>query len=236
MSPPPDLSTITAISFDGDATLWDFETMMRRALERTREELLRLRPSDAIRGLSVEDMVRIRQEIGRELKGVEINLERVRLIAFQRTLEYVGIHDDDLADHLNEFYREHRFSGVELYPDTLPTLDALAGRYKIGLVSNGNSYPEKVGLAGRFEFVLFAQDCGFAKPDARIFDAALAQAACSRDELLHVGDSLADDVQGARNAGVRSVWLNRAGAANDTDIEPDHEIATLTELCELVQS
>ncbi len=230
----PNLSTITTVSFDGDDTLWDFDLMMRRALERTREELVRLRPGDATRGLSVEDMIRIRDDVAREVKGVEINLERVRLMAFHRTLEHVGIRDEDLADHLNAFYRVHRFRNVELFADALPTLDALAGRYKIGLVSNGNSYPEKVGLAGRFEFVLFAQDCGFAKPDARIFDAALAQAGCSRDELLHVGDSLSDDVQGARNAGVRSVWLNRDGASNDTDIEPDYEIATLTELCELV--
>ena len=50
--------------------------------------------------------------------------------------------------------------------------------------------------------------------------------------MLHVGDSLRSDVAGATDAGVHSVWLNREGAANDTEIRPDYEVAALTEIPE----
>ena len=49
-------------------------------------------------------------------------------------------------------------------------------------------------------------------------------------ELLHVGDSLNNDVAGANEAGAQSAWLNREGLANDTGIRADHEISTLAEL------
>ncbi len=224
-----DLRTITTISFDADGTLWDFEKLMRRALARTREELIRLRPCDATRGLSVEEMVRIREEVAAELRGKEINLERVRLAAFARTLERLDMPDETLAKQINAFYVERRFENVELYPDVIPTLDALA-RYTIGLVSNGNGYPERSGLAGRFDFVVFSQECGFEKPDPRIFDVALRQAGCTAGEMLHVGDSLGDDVRGAENAGVRSAWLNREGVPNTSDVRPSVEIRSLADL------
>ena len=49
-------------------------------------------------------------------------------------------------------------------------------------------------------------------------------------DVVRVGDSLENDVAGATGAGIRSVWLNRHGVANDTGIKPDHEIASLSEL------
>jgi len=47
---------------------------------------------------------------------------------------------------------------------------------------------------------------------------------------MHIGDSLAADVEGARRAGAVSVWLNRDRKPNHTDIRPDHEIHSLIEL------
>jgi putative hydrolase of the HAD superfamily len=48
--------------------------------------------------------------------------------------------------------------------------------------------------------------------------------------MLHVGDSLENDVAGARNAGAHSVWLNRENVPNDTEIRPDYEVVSLTEI------
>jgi len=122
---------------------------------------------------------------------------------------------------LNTVYLQQRFGDTRPYDDVLPTLDALHGRYRLGLLSNGNSYPERCGLPDRFHFVVFAQDHGIEKPDRRLFEVALARAGCRPQELLHVGDSLTNDVAGAQGAGVRSVWLNRYGAQNDSAVEPD---------------
>jgi len=231
MSSVSQFAEVNTISFDGDATLWDFDSVMRRSLWCVLQELRRLAPGEETERLTVAQMIRIRNAAAQELEGKRLG--RIRLIAFQRTLEQVGVTDHGLAARLNALYRKYRTEGTELYPDVLPTLDALAARFRLGLLSNGNTYPEHCGLNGRFAFVVFSQDCGVAKPDPRIFDVVLEKAGCSRRQLLHVGDSLQTDVAGARNARVKSVWLNRTGARNNKGIEPDLEVTTLAGLLPL---
>jgi hypothetical protein len=51
---------------------------------------------------------------------------------------------------------------------------------------------------------------------------------------MHVGDSLESDVAGAKGVGSISVWLNRDRVANNTPIQPDWEIASLSELPNIV--
>ena len=228
-----DLSRITTISFDGDATLWDFEKIMRHSLGIVLGELQRTIPGKNTQHLTVDAMIAIRDQVAEESKGRGLKLEEIRLRAFQRTVEQVGVKDDDLAHRLNELYLKHRFEDIELYPDVIPLFDALAPRFELGLLSNGNTYPERCGLDGRFSFAIFAQDVGCEKPDPRIFTFVLEQAGCAVEQLLHVGDSLATDVAGAQNAGAASVWLNRDGIPNNTDISPDFEITSLMELISL---
>jgi HAD superfamily hydrolase (TIGR01509 family) len=148
----------------------------------------------------------------------------------KRTLELLGCPDSALAAELNGLYLRHRFADIELYRDVLPCLDALQSHYLLGLLSNGNAYPERCGLSGRFRFVVFAQDVGVAKPGAAMFHAACQQAGCIPCELVHVGDSLETDVAGANAIGAASVWLNRQGTQNRTAITPDAEIRSLEEL------
>ena len=221
---------ISAISFDGDMTLWDFYKVMRHSLTHTLRELRRHVPTQRALDLTVEDMIAIRNRLAEEVKGEVWNLEEIRRLAFEKTLEYVGYPDSDLAVHLNRIYLKHRFEDIELYEDVVPALDTLAPHFKIGFLSNGNSYPERCGLAGRFDFVVFAQDVRVAKPDRRIFQITAQRAGCPLAQLLHVGDSLEQDVAGAGAAGAHTVWLNREGLTNDTGIKADYEISSLTDL------
>ena len=224
------LGQIKAVSFDGDMTLWDFDQVMRHALSITLKELQKQRTGSAAAGLTVEQMMAIRDGVEQDWPEPVVNLERVRFEAFVRTVQAVGADDRELAADLNTLYIRHRYEDLELYADVLPTLGALEGRYRLGMISNGNGYPERCGLAGRFAFVALAQEVGVAKPDRGLFEAACRQAECDPCELMHVGDSLATDVQGANVVGAVSVWLNRDGGAGDADVEPDFEIGALTEL------
>lgn len=228
------MSRIAAVSFDADGTLWDFEKVMRHSLACALDELRRHRDI-APGSLTIEKMVEIRNRTAEELRGSVTNLEAIRLEAFRRTLEHVGQPDDALAERLNATYLRHRFEDVELYDDVLPTLDRLQCSYRLGILSNGNSYPERCGLGGRFAFVVFSQDHGFEKPDPRLFEIALRLIGCEPAELLHVGDSPRNDVLGARLAGARSVWLNRGRLDNASGVGPDFEISDLRELVGLCE-
>lgn len=224
-----DLGDIRAISFDADNTLWDFNLVMRHALEKSLAELVARYP-EAKETYDIETMIRVREEVFGNFKGKTTNLEAIRLESFKEMLRRIGRPDDDFAAGLNEVYLKHRFEDIRLYEDVLPALGALRSTYMLGILSNGNSYPEKCGLEGIFEFAVFSQDHGVEKPDPSIFAIAMARAGCTKDQLLHVGDSLADDVAGARNAGARSVWLNRGRRKNDSVAIPDFEISSLVEL------
>ena len=181
---------ISAISFDGDMTLWDFLKVMRHSLKQTLAELQKQVPTQRALELTVEKMIAIRDQLAEEVKGEIWSLLEIRRRAFERTLEHVGHPDKDLAAHLNTVYRKHRYGDIELYPDVIPTFDALAPHFKLGLLSNGNTYPENCGLDRRFAFVVFSQDVQVEKPDPKIFQITAERAGCELTQMLHVGDSL----------------------------------------------
>ena len=200
----------------------------------TLTELQRQVSTPRVLKLTVDKMITIRDQLAEEVKGEIWSLLEIRRRAFERTLEHVGHPDKDLAAHLNTVYRKHRYGDIELYPDVIPTFDALAPHFKLGLLSNGNTYPERCGLEGRFAFVIFSQDVQVEKPDPKIFQITAERAGCELTQMLHVGDSLTSDVAGAKNVGAPSVWLNREGVSNDTETQPDYEIASLTEILAIV--
>lgn len=221
---------ITSISFDVDQTLIDTDRVIMRSMESVRDELIKRVPGERTRSLTVEEMWSIRDREEKEYVGKVRDFDEIRRRSFLRMLDHVGYAGPDLSARLNEVYLEHRYNDIRPYQDVVPMLDALALRFKLGLLSNGNNYPEYFGLADRFDFAVYAQDIGIEKPDPRTYQIAVERAGCSLDQLLHVGDSLETDVKGAQAVGVHAVWLNRNGAFNDTGIEPDYQIATLTEL------
>ncbi len=223
------ITGIRAISFDGDGTLWDFEEVMRHSLHQVLTELEQIDP-EAAHLLDIDKMIEVRQRVAEEFKGRTANLEDIRFQAFRETLKDIGRPDDTLVSHLNKVYLQHRFEDIELFEDVLPTLNALRPKYTLGLLSNGNSYPERCGLDGIFQFVVFSQDYGVAKPDPRLFQIALEKAQCSRKEFLHVGDSLENDVIGAMKAGIRGVWLNRKQMKHNPETMIEHRIVSLLEL------
>jgi 2-haloalkanoic acid dehalogenase type II len=228
-----DLTGIKAISFDADGTLWDFQQVMRHSLGKVMEELEHLDPQAAA-ALDIDRMIAIRNRVADELKGKTTNLEDIRFQAFRRTLEEINRPNEELARHLNEVYFRHRFEDTEPYDDVLPALQTLRERYRLGLLSNGNSYPERCGFEGIFDSVVFSQERRIEKPDPTIFRITLRELGCSEAELLHVGDSLENDVEGAHGAGIMCAWLNRDQVENDTNIIPDYEIHTLTELLDIL--
>jgi len=227
------LAGIKAVSFDADGTLWDFQQVMRHSLGKVMEELEQLDPRAAAT-LDIDEMITIRNRVAEELKGKTTNLEDIRFQAFKRTLEEINRPDDNLARHLNEVYFRHRFEDTEPYDDVLPTLQALKERYSLGLLSNGNSYPERCGFEAIFKSVVFSQAHRVEKPDPAIFRITLRELGCSEAELLHVGDSLENDVDGARNTGIRCAWLNRNQIENNTATTPDYEIHSLAELLDIL--
>ena len=228
------MNHIIAIFFDGDDTLWDFRSAMRAALGDTLVALRQLVGNEAADALTVERMMEIREAVATELDERAVPVDTIRRVSLARTLAEVGHPSDDDARRLFEVYTAARFAATRPFAGVPELLNDLKGRYQLGVVSNGNTNPDRVGLGGIFSFAVLAQDCGLTKPDPRIFDLALNKCGRSAAQVVHVGDSLESDVMGANGCGIRSVWLNMDGATNDSGIAPDHEISDLRELLDIL--
>jgi FMN hydrolase / 5-amino-6-(5-phospho-D-ribitylamino)uracil phosphatase len=110
----------------------------------------------------------------------------------------------------------------------VPALAALAARWPIVAVTNGNADLHGIGLAAHFTATVSARDFGLAKPDARIFHEACRRLGAAPHEVLHIGDDWALDVVGAHRAGLRTAWLRRdASMASPGDVVPDCVAADL---------
>jgi putative hydrolase of the HAD superfamily len=123
-----------------------------------------------------------------------------------------------------------------LYPDAGPVLAECRRRGVVtGIVSNWDSRLEGIcrglDLSGRLDFILYSALAGVAKPNPRIFELALARAGVAPDRVLHVGDSLADDVAGARAAGLDALWLRRHREDRTADVASADTLLDVLELC-----
>jgi putative hydrolase of the HAD superfamily len=126
--------------------------------------------------------------------------------------------DEIFTDLFAHFARADAWA---LFADTEPLLAAARA---LGLpviaVSNWDArlpdVLDGVGLTEQLTAVVASYAVGAEKPDPEIFEAALAllPTSAERGRILHVGDSMAEDVRGARALGLQAAWLDRAGAGN----------------------
>lgn len=103
-----------------------------------------------------------------------------------------------------------------VYDDVVPALAELAGRsLRLAVISNWDDrlhvLLERLNLRSFFECVIVSCDAGCTKPSPQIFEAALRKLGLPAGSVLHIGDSLTEDVKGARTAGLRALHLDRAG-------------------------
>lgn len=159
--------------------------------------------------------------------------------AYRRLLAREGYPEASLARRVAAAYREIRLRSIALYPETREVLEALRGRYRLGVVSNGPSEIQraklrKFGLEATFDPVIISGEVGREKPEPSIFHLALEEAGARPEEAAHVGDSLVHDVAGAVGAGLTSVWVNRGVLDDAGEVRPHHELSNLRELLPLL--
>ncbi len=164
---------------------------------------------------------------------------------FRRALLRVGVaaaQAPAVAERLSLAHMEHLASMTLLPPEHTPLLERLAARYPLALVSNfdhastAHRILDMHGIAGFFVTSLISEEFGRRKPHPAIFGAALRGVGVSARDALFIGDSIADDVVGAHNAGLPVVWLNGKQEALPAGTQPPaHIITRLTDLSAVLE-
>jgi putative hydrolase of the HAD superfamily len=134
-----------------------------------------------------------------------------------RTFQEVGVLNQfsDFSAFFTELYQH--FATADpwfIYPDVLPTLKRWHQLgIELGVLSNFDSrlysVLQALDLAQFFTSVTISTEVGAAKPDPQIFAVGLNKHNCPAQLAWHIGDSLKEDYQGAKAAGLRAVWLKR---------------------------
>jgi FMN hydrolase / 5-amino-6-(5-phospho-D-ribitylamino)uracil phosphatase len=216
---------ITTVVFDADETVVDLRPAVRGALAAVLDELRRLTPAAAEVSLAdLESDWRVVFPAMREAPVTEI-----RRAALARSVARVGLADSLPA--VEELFFARRFALSRPFAEVPAVLAELRESYTLGLATNGNSRAARCGLAGEFDFEVYAHRGGVPKkPAAGFYGAVLAAAGCEPASVVHVGDFWDHDVVGARAAGMRAVWLNRAGIPAPDPSAADAEIRSLSDL------
>lgn len=120
-----------------------------------------------------------------------------------------------------------------LFPDVEGTLAALEARgIALAIVSNWDSHLpgllDGLGLSRRFATIAVSAIEETGKPDAEIFRRTCARLGLPAAECLHVGDSLREDYEGARAAGLAALLLDRE--SRHGQLPESERIATLAEI------
>jgi len=128
-----------------------------------------------------------------------------------------------------------RFATAELYDrfahpdawqvyDDVPLLLETLGRsgLKLAVLSNFDErltgLLEALGLAAAFDAIIVSSEVGVEKPHPAIFEALLGRLELAPDEVVHIGDTRGDDVEGAFGAGLHGIWLQRDGGGDITSL------------------
>jgi putative hydrolase of the HAD superfamily len=122
-----------------------------------------------------------------------------------------------------------RFSA---FPDVRPALQSLreSGR-RLVVVSNWDV--SLVGVLRNLELeplldaIVTSADAGARKPSPSIFEQALGRAGVPAADAVHVGDSLDEDVAGARGAGIEPILIHRGDGPRVAGVRT---ISSLSEL------
>ena len=231
-----ELQKIKAISLDLDDTLWPIWPVIERAEKMLLVWLRQHAPQTAALFASPAALRDIREYVATELvktkPEIQHDLSAIRRESIRLALSRAG-NSPALAEPAFDVFFAER-NKVELYGDALPALQAMAVKYPLVALSNGNASVHMVGLGEYFKATLSASVFGVGKPDPRIFHAAADAVGVQSHEVLHIGDDASLDVLGGIAAGMQTVWLNREEKLYPHDKKPTVEVGTLAEVCAML--
>lgn len=109
---------------------------------------------------------------------------------------------------------------------------------RLGMITNGrtvvqNATIDALGIRHFFEVILISEAVSIRKPDRQIFEMALEKLDSQAEMTWYVGDNPTSDIGGAKNAGLRTVWVSDGQMWNKKLPSPDFEVRELIKLLEI---
>ncbi len=159
----------------------------------------------------------VRHRIGR------LNLEDARKQIVLDAMRILQINDANLASKIAGTYSIIRTKQIHPVPGAIETLQYLREhKVPLILVTNGDAKGqrykiERFQLQQFFKSILIEGECGFGKPDERVYLRALTELNLPPEDVWMVGDNLEWEVIAPQKLGIRGIWVDYRGVGLPTD-------------------
>ena len=151
--------------------------------------------------------------------------------------------DNELYRGWEKEYWKTVIDNTAMFPEAAHVLKTLSSRYRLGLVSNTQGQGRSAGhrlslfpaIVELFDAIIISGEGGIPpKPDPEPFLRCLTELGIEPEEALFVGDDWRIDICGAKDAGIRPVWLqhrsvHRTWPVGDTSVPIIHDLNPLIE-------
>ena len=223
------LSGVTVLSFDCYGTLIDWESGILSAL---RPLLSRHQVQ-----LTDSDLLQLYGRFEREAQA-HIPFINYRTVLGNVT-KSLGNHLDLIIGPGEETVLAESMAGWRPFPDTVAALRALKKRCRLGILSNVDDdlfHSTQALLGVPFDWVITSEQLGSYKPSKQNFHYAVDAFGVEPGQHVHVAQSVYHDIAPAHSLGIKTVWVNRQGAAATPVIDavPDLEVPDLRSLASLM--
>lgn len=223
------------IFLDLDDTILDFEKAEEKAIARAFSDF-GIAPTPE----QIERYKRINIAQWERFERGEITRQEVLTVRFDIFFEPLGVHID--GQYADDVYRHYLGIGHYFVDGAPELLEALsAKKLRLYIASNGvaqtqDSRLQSAGIRSYFENIFISETTGHHKPEKEYFTYCFSQIPdFEKDQAIIVGDSLTSDILGGINAGIATCWFNPKGKPGRTDIVPDYQITSLSELLEIIK-
>jgi len=231
--------TIKLITFDLDNTLWENDSVIRNAEKVYWDSLLDKVP--AIKNhFTSEQIAQKRFDFVQNNPHLLSQISELRKQSLDHLLHaFVSETAERRKIVENVFQRFLKARNqVILFHDAIPTLQQLQTQYILGALTNGNSCLQTIGIDQLFTLFFSAEQLNARKPDPAMFIAAMKSAQVEPEETVHIGDHPVDDIQGAQQLGIQTIWFNpqnKNWRELSDQAPPNAEVRTLAEIPDCIQ-
>lgn len=232
------IGQISALTFDLDDTLYDNRQVILKTEQEALSFVQNYHPS--LNALQNNEFHRLRQALRETEPEIYHDVTEWRRRAVEQAMLNAGLSATEAAigaEASMENFAKWR-SRIDVPQETHDTLAALAKKWPLVAITNGNAQPELFGLGDYFEFVLRAGPDGRSKPFNDMYHLAAERLNVPLGEILHVGDDLTTDVAGAIRCGMQACWIKPENAdlmhTFDSRLLPHVEISRLASLTTLI--
>ena len=228
---------IKNVLLDLDDTIFDFHKAEALAVAKTLEQM-HIEPTASV----VQRYSEINQLQWKRLELGEIDRNEVKVGRYRKLFEELGVVAS--ATEAARTYEHYLSIGHYFVPGAEAMLQTLSKRYRLYLVSNGTAVVQKGRIGSSdiekyFEAIFISELVGCNKPDVRFFEACFKTIPeFKKSETVIIGDSLSSDIQGGKNADIRTIWFNpkHLPAPQTQILIPDAEVDDLSQIAEVLET